>query len=90
MFFLTRNAGPCNHPCQILDRDATDSPQFKALLEKAAENSKVKEVPADKAYLSRENLSLSTTSVRGLYLFKVNSVQGEAGTVREKVLTILG
>jgi transposase len=70
----------------ILDRDAGDSPQFKPLIEKTAENFTVKEVPADKAYLSHDNLAL----VNGLggtafVPFKVNSQQGEAGSLWEKM-----
>ena len=34
----------------ILNREAGDSPQFRPLVEKTAENFDVKEVPADKAY----------------------------------------
>ena len=43
---------------EILDRDAADSPQFKPLVEATAKNFTVKEVPADKAYLSHDNLEL--------------------------------
>ena len=42
----------------IAGRDAADSPQFKALVEKTAENFTLQEVPADKAYLSHANLEL--------------------------------
>ena len=40
---------------RILDKDANDCPQFKPLVETTAENFTVKEVAADKAYLSHEN-----------------------------------
>ena len=43
---------------EIVDRNANDCPRFKALVEKTAENFKSNEVPADKAYLSHENLAL--------------------------------
>ncbi|MSQ93295.1 MAG: IS4/IS5 family transposase [Gemmataceae bacterium] len=41
---------------EIHDRDAADSPMFKPLMEKTAKNFTIKEVPADKAYLSHANL----------------------------------
>jgi transposase len=71
---------------EILDKDAADSPQFKPLVEKTAENFTVKEVTADKAYLSKDNLEL-VAELGGLPFipFKVNSVPGEAGTVWEKL-----
>jgi transposase/predicted nucleic acid-binding Zn finger protein len=71
---------------EILDRDAADSPQFKALVKKTAEHFTIKEVPADKAYLSRENLELVHNLGGTAYIpFKVNSVHGEPGTVWEKM-----
>jgi transposase len=71
---------------EIGDRDAGDSPFFKPLVEKTAENFTVKEVPADKAYLSRDNLAL----VHGLggtpYVpYKSNSQAGESGSLWEKM-----
>jgi transposase len=71
---------------EIGGRDAGDSPFFKPLVEKTAENFTVKEVPADKAYLSHDNLAL----VHGLggtafVPYKVNSQAGEAGTLWEKM-----
>jgi transposase len=71
---------------EIGDRDAGDSPFFKPLVEKTAENFTVKEVPADKAYLSHDNLAL----VHGLggtafVPYKVNSQAGEAGSLWEKM-----
>src|SRR5260370_11394273 len=41
---------------EIGERDSGDSPFFKPLVEKTAENFTVKEVPADKAYLSHDHL----------------------------------
>jgi transposase len=71
---------------EIHDRDAADSPQFKALVEKTAEHFTVKEVPCDKAYLSRENLEIVDRLGGTAYIpFKVNSVAGEAGTLWEKM-----
>jgi transposase len=71
---------------EIGDRDAGDSLFFKPLLEKTAENFVIKEVPADKAYLSYDNLAL----VNGLggtpfVPYKVNSQPGEAGSLWEKM-----
>jgi transposase len=71
---------------EIGARDAADSPFFKPLLEKTAENFTVQEVPADKAYLSHDNLAL----VQGLggtafVPYKVNSQAGEAGSLWEKM-----
>jgi transposase len=70
----------------ILDRDAADSPQFKPLVEKTAENFTVKEVTADKAYLSRDNLELvSRLGGTAFIPFKSNSVAGEPGSLWEKM-----
>ena len=71
---------------EIGDRDAADSPFFKPLVETTAENFTVKEVPADKAYLSHDNLAL----VNGLggtafVPYKTNSQAGEAGSLWEKM-----
>jgi transposase len=71
---------------EIGARDAGDSPFFKPLVEKTAENFTVQEVPADKAYLSHDNLAL----VHGLggtafVPYKVNSQAGEAGSLWEKM-----
>jgi transposase len=70
----------------IAGRDAADSPQFKALVEKTAERFTVKEVPADKAYLSHANLELVERLGGTAYVpFKSNSTAGEAGTLWEKM-----
>ena len=71
----------------IHDRDAADSPQFKPLVETTARNGfAVKEVPADKAYLSHDNLELIERIGGTAYIpFKVNSVPGLAGSVWEKM-----
>jgi transposase len=59
---------------------------FKPLVEKTAENFDVREVPADKAYLSRENLELLERMGGTAFVpFKVNSVAGEAGTLWERM-----
>ncbi len=71
---------------EILDRDAADCPQFKPLVEKTAQHFDVKEIPADKAYLSHENLELAHNLGATAYIpFKVNSVPGEAGTLWERM-----
>lgn len=71
---------------EILDRDAADCPQFKPLVEKTAQNFTVKEVTADKAYLSRENLEMIHDMGGTAYIpFKSNSTAGEAGSVWEKM-----
>jgi transposase len=70
----------------ILDRDAGDSPQFRPLVEKTAENFTVKEVPADKAYLSNENLEIVQALGGVAYVpFKSNSTSGAAGSLWEKM-----
>jgi transposase len=71
---------------EIGARDAGDSPMFKPLVEKTAQNFTLKEVPADKAYLSHENLALIDKLGGTAYVpFKSNSLQGEAGTLWEKM-----
>jgi transposase len=71
---------------EILDRDAADCPQFKPLVKKTAENFTVKEVPADKAYLSHENLDLVHNLGGTAYIpFKSNSQPGEAGDLWERM-----
>jgi transposase len=70
----------------IEDRDAADCPQFKPLVEATAKNFQVDAVPADKAYLSRENLELLDKIGGTAFVpFKCNSVPGEAGTVWERM-----
>lgn len=70
----------------ILDRDAGDSPQFRPLVEKTAENFTVKEVPADKAYLSHDNLQLVHDMGGVAYVpFKSNSTSGAPGSLWEKM-----
>jgi transposase len=71
---------------EIGDRDAADSPFFKSLVEKTAENFTVQEVPADKAYLSNDNLALVDRLGGTAFVpFKVNSQPGEAGSLWEKM-----
>ncbi len=71
---------------EIHDRDAADCPQFKPLVETTAKNFTIKEVPADKAYLSHANLEQIEKLGGVAYIpFKSNSVQGEAGRLWEKM-----
>jgi len=70
----------------IEGRDAGDCPQFKPLVETTAQNFVVKEVPADKAYLSRDNLELVAGLGGTAFVpFKSNSVAGEAASLWEKM-----
>jgi transposase len=71
---------------EIGARDANDSPFFKALVAQTAENFTVKEVPADKAYLSHDNLALVAQLGATAYIpFKSNSQPGEAGSLWERM-----
>src|SRR5207249_10397682 len=59
---------------EIYGREANDSPILKSLVEKTAEHFAVKEVPADKGYLSKENLAFVESLGAAPYIpFKVNS-----------------
>lgn len=59
---------------EIAGRDANDCPLLKTLVEKTAENFTVKEVPADKGYLSKDNLALvEKLGAEAFIPFKVNS-----------------
>jgi transposase len=71
----------------IEGRDAADSPQFRPMMEQtAASGFAVKEVCADKAYLSRDNLELVAGMGAMAYIpFKTNSAAGEAGSLWEKL-----
>jgi transposase len=71
---------------EIAGRDAADCPMFPPLVEKTAENFTIKEVPADKAYLSRDNLELVDRLGGVAYVpFKTHCVPGEAGTLWEQM-----
>lgn len=71
---------------EIAERHANDCPQFPALVEKTAENFNVREVPADKAYLSHDNLELVEKLGGTAYVpFKSNNIAGEAGTLWERM-----
>ena len=71
---------------EILERSAADCPQFGPLVEATAKNFTIKEVTADKAYLSAENLATVDRLGAVAYIpFKSNSTQGESGTLWEKM-----
>jgi len=59
---------------------------FRPLVEKTAENFDVKEVPADKAYLSNDNLQLVHDLGGTAYIpLKSNSTSGAPGSIWEKM-----
>ncbi len=63
-----------------------DSAQLKSLVEQTAKHFTIKEVPADKAYLSHANLALIEKYGGVAYIpMKVNSQPGEAGSLWEKL-----
>jgi transposase len=71
---------------EIHDRDANDAPLFKPLLEATAKNFTVESVPADKGYLSRDNLMAVHELGATPYIpFKVNSQPGEPGSLWNKL-----
>lgn len=71
---------------EIADRNAGDCPQFKPMIEATARNFTIREVSADKAYLSAENLELVESLGGTAFIpFKPNNIPGEAGSVWEKM-----
>ena len=67
---------------EILGKDANDCPQFAPLVKATAENFTVKQVAADKAYLSHENLELIERLGGEAFIpYKSNSKDDEAGGV---------
>lgn len=66
---------------------ANDSPQFRPLVERTVANGfKLGTVCADKGYLSKENLEIAAKHGAVPFIpFKSNSVQGEAGTLWERM-----
>jgi transposase len=71
---------------EIQDRYAHDCPQFKPLVEKTAQGFTIREVTADKGYLSVDNLELVAGMGGTAYIpFKVNSREGEGGGAWEKM-----
>ncbi len=75
---------------EILDKDAADCPQFRPLVEATAENFTVKEVAADKGYLSKENMALVEKLGGTAYIaFKTNSTEGAGGAWDKMFLRFL-
>lgn len=71
---------------EIGDKDAGDCPMFAPLVETTAKNFTVKEVPADKAYLSHDNLAqVENLGGTAFVPFKSNSTAGEAGSLWSKM-----
>jgi transposase len=67
---------------EIEERSAGDCPLFKPLVQKTAENFKIDQVAADKAYLSHENLELvNSLGATAFIPFKENSNPGDDGTI---------
>jgi transposase len=65
---------------EIHGRHAADGPQFKALLETTAKNFTVKEVPADKAYSSLENVAaVAALDAFPAIAFRANATGGVGG-----------
>jgi transposase len=71
---------------EILDKYANDCPQFRPLVEKTAQGFKIKEVTADKGYLSNDNLELIAGMGGTAYIpFKVNSTSDGGTSVWDKM-----
>jgi transposase len=73
--------------CEVSRRYAGDSPYFKPLLNRTAENFQPREVSADKAYLAADSLRLTLLKGAIPYIpFKENSVPGANTTVWNRML----
>ncbi len=75
--------------CEVSHRYANDSPYFKPLVNRTAENGfKMREVSADKEYLSASNIRLTLVKGAAPYIpFKSNSVSGgQRSTVWDRML----
>jgi transposase len=71
---------------EIAGRDTGDCPMFKPLVETTAQNFNVREVPADKAYLSHEDLALlEKLGWTAFVPFESNNQPGEVGSLWEKM-----
>lgn len=64
---------------EITEENAHDSPQFKPLMEKTAENFRIGEVSADKAYSGRENLEFAGQLGATAYIPFRNNAKARAG-----------
>ncbi|VVB74119.1 Transposase DDE domain protein [uncultured archaeon] len=66
----------------VTDGDGADSPQFPELLNKTAEHFRVKEIMADKAYSSRNNMDVAIQLGAVPYIpFKVNATGKSKGSM---------
>jgi transposase len=74
--------------CEVSRRYANDSPYFKPLLNKTAESGfTMREVSADKEYLSKGNIKLTLVKGAEPYIpFKSNSTQSRKDTVWNRML----
>jgi transposase len=70
---------------RILDRDAADCPQFVPLLKKTAETFTVREMTADKAYLSAENVEATAECGGTAFIAPKSTTTGAAGGLFEKM-----
>jgi transposase len=71
---------------EILDKNAGDCPQFGPLVKAAAQHFDIKDVSADKAYLSHDNLELVAALGGTAYIpFKVNSAENAKGGIWDKM-----
>jgi transposase len=65
---------------EILHRNAADAPQFGALVKKTKENFTIREISADKGYLSEENISTAfEAGAVPFIMFKQNSTDTKGG-----------
>ena len=70
---------------EILDQHAADSPRFPSLVKATAQNFKINEVSADKAYASVENFeAVAECGGTGFIAFKSNTT-GAAGGLFQKM-----
>src|SRR4051812_24221209 len=69
----------------ILDKNANDAPQLPALVNATAENFTVKEVPADKGYLSVENVEAVAKLGGVAFIPAKTTTTGAAGGLFEKM-----
>jgi transposase len=69
----------------VYDRDANDCPIMPELVKATAENFTVKEVPADKGYLSAENVEAVAAVGGQAFIAPKSSTTGKAGGLFEKM-----
>jgi transposase len=71
---------------RIEDRNASDCVQFSPMVAETSEHFTIREMSADKAYLSHENLELVAAAGGTAYIpFKTGTVPGKPGTLWEKM-----